>query len=183
MIKANVPHAKRKGLLLRQKGRQFGQPSFFMLAYDLCQRNNSDVKWFPRYNAIHALMSMKNFKVPFMQRWFRIAFVIVSFTICLNCSLTNNLQHQNTTIERILKCKFIFKEYFQEYNGAKKENPCSQPCSDFAVDMAQPQCILIVLQGTVNRSSPWQILVIICGFVATNLICNLFWRVCELSKC
>lgn len=48
--------------------------------------------------------------------------------------------------------------------------------------MAQPQCIVIVLQGTVNRPIPWQILVIICGFVATNLICNLFWRVHELSK-
>lgn len=42
--------------------------------------------------------------------------------------------------------------------------------------------LVIVIQGTVNRPIPWQILVIICGFVATNLICNLFGRVRELSK-
>lgn len=35
MIKANIPRAEPKGVLLRQRGRQFGQPSFFMLAYDL----------------------------------------------------------------------------------------------------------------------------------------------------
>lgn len=61
MIRANVPRAELKGALLRQKGSQFGQPSFFMLAYDLWQRSNSDVKSFPRCNTINALMSMKNF--------------------------------------------------------------------------------------------------------------------------